>query len=359
MNTYVFEIDLVKISLIFLISFAIFSLFIFRSFTYQNKLIYPLVFILFLSFLNAYVFIFEKIHYPNLIPSLSLLLGPLLLSFIKNSLREREYLLRKESYHFIPSILLVVIAILNISVSTQINFYKIVFIVAHFGIYLLIAINKLIAKKVVVLRQAETNNCSSSKWASLFNLLLTISFVYITALIEIFVSQTNVKFRFVVIAMVFACLFLLARNFILKTVRAFSVYKEKKDILKIEKYKDSVLTKEEGKEIAGRLEELMLSRKIYLEESINLKSLSIELKTHPKKVSQVINENFNKNFFDYVNSYRIEDTKKMLADKAYIDYKIYEIMFEVGFNSRSSFNTAFKKNTGITAKQYRERNLYK
>lgn len=360
MNYYEFEFDVVKISLIFLISFGLFSLFVFRSFVYKNKQIYLLIILSILAFVDAYLYIYYQIKHPNLIPSIVLALGPSLLYFIKSKLNNKKYHIKKTIYHFIPSVILLIISMLSFNPMSSLNYYIIVFVILHFGIYLLVSINKLISKKIVVLRSSDSQNLSSFKWVNLFNVLLTISFVYTTALIEVFTSGGNsIKFRFVVIALVIGCLFLLIRNFTINMFQVYSLFKEKKNKRTIEKYKDSILTKSESKKLATDLVDIMQNKKPYLKESISLKILSIELKTHPKILSQVINENFDKNFFDYINSYRIEDAKILLADMNYKDYKIYEIMYQVGFNSRSSFNTSFKKNTGITAKQYRERNLYK
>lgn len=360
MNHYEFEFDLIKISLIFLISFGLLSLFIFRSFVYKNKQIYPLITLSILAFINAYLFIYYQMQHPNLIPSIVLALGPSLLYFIKSKLKTKKYNIAKAIYHFIPSVILLIINMLNFNLMSSLTYYIIVFVILHFGVYLLLSINNLISKKVVVLRAKDSHNLSSVKWVNLFNVLLTISFVYTTALIEVFTSESySFKFRFVVLALVIGCLFLLIRNFAINMFQAYSLFKEKKNMRAIEKYKDSILTKAESEKLATDLADIMQNKKPYLEESISSKTLSIELKTHPKILSQVINENFNKNFFDYINSYRIDDAKKLLADMKYKDYKIYEIMYQVGFNSRSSFNTSFKKNTGITAKQYRERNLYK
>ncbi|MGC9366431.1 MAG: helix-turn-helix domain-containing protein [bacterium] len=67
----------------------------------------------------------------------------------------------------------------------------------------------------------------------------------------------------------------------------------------------------------------------------------------------MINESLQQNFFNFVNSYRIEEVKKMLVDEVNSDRTILEIMYECGFNSKSSFNSVFKKQTGLTPSQYR------
>jgi len=68
-------------------------------------------------------------------------------------------------------------------------------------------------------------------------------------------------------------------------------------------------------------------------------------------LSQIINESKNINFYDYVNSYRISEAKDLLSSNC--DKTILEILYEVGFNSKSAFNTAFKKFTSVTPSKYK------
>jgi AraC-like DNA-binding protein len=67
----------------------------------------------------------------------------------------------------------------------------------------------------------------------------------------------------------------------------------------------------------------------------------------------VINQRFHKNFNDFINDYRIEEAKKMLGHKKTRDYKLLTIAYEVGFNSKTTFNVVFKKKVGMTPSQYR------
>jgi len=71
-------------------------------------------------------------------------------------------------------------------------------------------------------------------------------------------------------------------------------------------------------------------------------------------LSQVINENIGKSFFDFVNEYRVRETKKALADSRSEQFSILGIAMDAGFNSKSAFYTAFKKYTGMTPSQFKE-----
>ncbi|MGB5820294.1 MAG: helix-turn-helix domain-containing protein [Saonia sp.] len=359
METYEFSrtFDLLKALLLFLIFLGGLSFFLFTSFAYKNKYIFPLFGFSILALINIYLLRFSNLHFPNLIPSFGLMAGPSLLFFIKSALTNLKGFTKDYFYHLILGALLLILLMLQIIDSH--TSYLTLMVLAHFGIYLFWSMNILVTKKVIVLRKSTHKNNLSERWLDNFNILLVISVIYISVLIEVLFTTPKVQFIFSIIAMTLGCIFLLLRNFTLNALKGYRMYKSRNDTQKIEKYKDSVLSTQESKHLAHKLQALMESKKLYLNENLNLKLLSIELKTHPKNLSQAINENFNKNFFDFINCYRIEGAKKMLADTTFKDYKIYEIMYEVGFNSRSSFNTAFKKSTGITARQYRERNFEK
>jgi len=120
------------------------------------------------------------------------------------------------------------------------------------------------------------------------------------------------------------------------------------------KYEKSNLTKEESLEYLNRLKDFMREDKPYLEPDITINDLALKVNIPSKTLSQVINENLNQNFFDFVNSYRIGEAKKMLSD---LDKKItvLEVLYSVGFNSKSAFNSAFRRHTGLTPTEYKRR----
>lgn len=103
----------------------------------------------------------------------------------------------------------------------------------------------------------------------------------------------------------------------------------------------------------------MKNAKPYLHENLNLEKLSSQTGTPEKELSAIINRNMGTHFFDFVNEYRISAAKDILQDQDKKDLTILEILYQVGFNSKSSFYTAFKKSTQQTPKQYRKEHLSK
>lgn len=102
------------------------------------------------------------------------------------------------------------------------------------------------------------------------------------------------------------------------------------------------------------LKNYMRTKKPFLNSSLTIRKLAEEIKMNSRDLSVLINQNLNQHFFDFVNEYRIEESKKILINPLKKEFTILEILYEVGFNSKSSFNTAFKKHTGLTPTQFRK-----
>ena len=108
-----------------------------------------------------------------------------------------------------------------------------------------------------------------------------------------------------------------------------------------------------------KIEHEIITNKEYLNPNINLDTLSKTLNLSEGYISQQININSGMNFNDFINNYRVNNAKQILEDSDYDNYTIVSIGLESGFNSKSSFYTAFKKFTNKTPTQYKKdvRNL--
>ena len=98
----------------------------------------------------------------------------------------------------------------------------------------------------------------------------------------------------------------------------------------------------------------MQEHKPYLNHLLTLDNLAAQTVMPPRQLSQVINRHFNKNFFEFINSYRIEESKALLSKEENAKVTMLEVMAQAGFNSKATFNTFFKKVVGMTPTQYRK-----
>lgn len=122
------------------------------------------------------------------------------------------------------------------------------------------------------------------------------------------------------------------------------------------KYEKSKLTKEDAETYLKKLQDYMVLEKPFLIPNININELSAKVDIPMRILSQIINDSLDKNFFDFINSYRIEESKKYLTDPKFKQLNILEILYEAGFNSKATFNKVFKEYTGLTPSEYRQRN---
>lgn len=122
------------------------------------------------------------------------------------------------------------------------------------------------------------------------------------------------------------------------------------------KYEGSPLDEVTKSRWLEKLLEYMRIQKPFLNPELTLNRVAEDLGISPKYLSQIINEKLNRNFFDFVNGYRIDEAKKRLVESNGNRVTVLEILYDVGFNSKSSFNSAFKKHTCLTPREFKRRN---
>ncbi len=108
---------------------------------------------------------------------------------------------------------------------------------------------------------------------------------------------------------------------------------------------------------AEKIDAAMRAKKLYLSPDLTLDMLAETLAVPSKDLSLIFNRHFDSNFYEFINGYRIEEAKKVLIDPKHKSKTITQIYLEVGFNSKSVFNTFFKKIVGQTPSEYRNNHL--
>ncbi len=106
-----------------------------------------------------------------------------------------------------------------------------------------------------------------------------------------------------------------------------------------------------------QLLKLMAEESPHLENDITLLKLGSALNLNTYQTSYLINTCFNENFYTFINRYRIDTFKSLLLDKQFSHLSLLGLAFESGFNSKTAFNTAFKKQTGLSPKVFKEKHL--
>ncbi len=135
----------------------------------------------------------------------------------------------------------------------------------------------------------------------------------------------------------------------------FSFLLLKRPVFAMEKYRNSSMDVSSSKKHMQEIRRLFETETLYLDSELNMTKVAQKLGIPARDVSQVINENEQLNFSEFVNQYRIQKAKKLLVDPSYTHEKIATIAYDCGFGNVTSFNLAFKSATQLTPSQYRNK----
>lgn len=118
-------------------------------------------------------------------------------------------------------------------------------------------------------------------------------------------------------------------------------------------YKKSGLSPEFAKEQLDKLLQCLEDEKLYTQNNLSLRDLADKLEISTHNLSEIINSGLNKNFYDLINGYRIEEVKRLIENDKEARYSIIALAFDAGFSSKTTFNTLFKKFCKMTPSEYR------
>lgn len=119
-----------------------------------------------------------------------------------------------------------------------------------------------------------------------------------------------------------------------------------------EKYKSNKVSAEECKRLAAKLELVMRKEKPYINPNMKIADLAATISTSAHTLSYLFNQHLNRNYYDYINDYRIAEFKLLVNKEEYSKYTLSALAELCGFSSRASFFRSFKKATGITPNEY-------
>jgi len=232
----------------------------------------------------------------------------------------------------------------------------------YFGLFLLQTAHMLtytgltlrLLKKHSPILQSVNSTLEKISWRWLQNLTIGFSGFVLLTLLYVLWLQLGFPYSRTVDALV---LIAMASQIYLigyMTLRQPEIFSGALAIKNAPKYEKSTLTPARAETYLNKLLQLMETEKLFTNSDLKLQDLAHKLNLSPHHLSQIINERRGQNFFDFLNQYRIEEAKKYLHDTEKQNYTILSIALEVGFNNKASFNTAFKKHTGMTPSQFRD-----
>jgi len=268
-----------------------------------------------------------------------------ILFFYTVSLTQKQFKL-KQSYflHIIPFIAFLVSNLLFSPQFSISNFW----IQDRFYIYRL------------AYRKNEFSSIESNKTLSwlLFVLIFYVSYnslIIISSLIKLFSEHQMYPLVLSSTALLF-----LSYAFGFYGLKQKAIYQEpsklpqkNKETAQATKYQNSRLKADEKEKIKENLLKLIEKEKPYLDGELTISILAGHLKVSRHILTEILNNELGKNFYQFINEYRIEQAKKTLTDKSFSHLAIESIGFDCGFNSKSTFFTVFKSFTGLTPMQFK------
>ena len=280
------------------------------------------------------------------------LFGPLLYLYSK-SITQKDFSLKPSQ---LIHIVIFVLAFLRVLLGIRIRFIYI------YSVFHIQTVLYMIACFVVIInyRKEIKNYFSSIEKLNLTWMLYVVGAFFIMWMVDLsnFIfsdlnflcksGQSYLTFISLMINFVFAILIFY------KAIQHPEIFTGLAEAEKPQKYEQSRLTDNEKKEYLQKLEYYFSSERPYLNPELTISEVAQNLSVSTKYLSQVINESLGKNFYDFINSYRIEEAKKQLNETNDSKKTVLEVLYESGFNSKSAFNTAFKRQTGYTPTQYRK-----
>ncbi len=361
---------------IILISGALLSLFLAvfllvkkKNRQYPDKILAFWLFFFSIDFIRSYLLFFSgKIFLMGFGYTLPLLYAPLLFIYVVSLSKGYKRLSYKFLWHFVPFILTNVYMFFyiytkpydwradffnNTTFGSRPFIFNLILVATSlvYPIYILVIYR--ILKKF---RQSITKSFSCRDQIDLFwvnYLLISVTVLWVISLYSKFASGYfhNLKYSDATMAVYFF-------ELIIIMIIGYFGFKQGIIFLNVQenpvtsKYKTTGLSSEKAKELLPELLNYMEKNKPYLDPKLTISQLSEKTGIPAHHISQIINEHLDKNFFEFVNSYRIDEVKRKISQNLNKQYTLLAIAFDSGFNSKSSFNSIFKKYMGITPKEY-------
>ncbi len=301
-----------------------------------------------LRVLLGYEYEFE--FYETISNSMGILVPPTIYLYVKTKLDQSVDWVKPILLHGIPFLTLISLSILFLVFSIDyLDQLENAFIPIYLGqniIYLTLSYR--LVRDIEKSAKGQFNSQSVKSLLWMKQILVSYSIVFVMSLISIgFTISGNqlpdyINLNFILI---------LSLHIIVLGYRNIS---ESDVLFKEVPYSKSQLSDEKSREIFKEIRRLFSEEKIFRSKDLTLAKLAKELGISSSYISQSINREKEVSFSDFINQYRVEDVKSKLHDKNYSHLTLLGIAESAGFKSGSVFNTAFKKQTGVTPSQFKK-----
>lgn len=299
--------------------------------------------------------------------SFDLLLGPLFLFYLKSLTHKSFKIKRVDLLHFIPFLIHIVYMTLffhtnsledkqhflenRMFLSSSFIIINEILVYTIFIIYSIFIIKEILLYHINVKERYANYSSFQMNWMLLLTLGLAI--IWLMAIVSAITALAGNRLIMPMWAYIVP-VFMFCNLIFFFGIRYTSVFGGIEINESIRKYKKTAIPSRKKDELLEKLLEYIETEKPYLQPDINISKLAEQLAVPSYQLSQILNTELNKNFFEFISYYRIKESMLQLSRPENKSKTILEILYEVGFNSKSAFNNAFKKHTGVTPTQYKK-----
>ena len=297
----------------------------------------------------------------------SMALGPLIYLYIRAKTEEGFRMRPVDYLHFVPLVLDILVSMPHILTPGPVKAQELEAFLRE-GIYPITRLHAIIkaghivvyfalAVRLVFFYRQYIQNTASSGHTRYYRWLLFFSIIVLLPILMMLLSGfTGYRLLSLLTFVVMLTVFLIA--IYVSTLVLPEVFHAFPDRIvsppSREKYEYSNLDEAQKDKLLERLQRYMTEQQPHRAPELSIGQLSEQLHTSTSYLSQVINERLGVNFVDFINGYRVADAKRLLHDPAYAHYAITALGYEAGFNSKSTFYTAFKRFTKTTPGKFRQ-----
>ncbi|NOU45666.1 MAG: AraC family transcriptional regulator [Bacteroidales bacterium] len=334
-----------------------------------NQFLAILMVVLSISILHSSFIIpyFHQFHHTNfqIKEPFILLIIPFVWLYVKKLNEPQFRFSKKHLLHFVPFVMVMIVSIVflkhnkAVASDTQYNTHTLtlnilMYIVAlgQYIFYLIYILQIIRSFKAKALNELSNTENIDPTWLRIFLFTFLIIFVLLIAMMIIAIHRLEAGYFNRVVSFIFAlAIYILGYKGLFQQ----TILPQKQEILPYgsEKTEKETIENRFDEQLLKKLLDFMTNHKPYHEPELTLTSLAAQIDIGRNQLSELINTGTGGNFYDFVNKYRVEEVKQLMDNLKYKDYTILAIAFEAGFPSKSTFNSIFKKFTGLTPSGYR------
>jgi AraC-like DNA-binding protein len=309
--------------------------------------------------------VFDETFLPYFLAIAQLAKGPTLLLYVAALTQDSYKFTRRDLLHFIPLIIVSLWILIFQIDSSDLRFksieegtaeHRIYNMVWHFIkviplFYAIAAVNKVRLYRIGLKNQYSTFSFTEPSWLNMLSVgfLLTWSFAILVHIIANTVALDlplvadwfGITENYVIFILINA-LFI---NSLVHTHQLLTTKPESPKDKNDEKLTDSAIEK---------VQMGMVTQKLFLKQNLNIDEFSKRINLPVKEVSAVINKHYGTNFFEFMNSYRVEEAKRLLNDPEHSDMTVMDVLLQAGFNSKSAFHRFFNRLVGMSPTEYKK-----